>query len=87
MGLMRLMKLLTAEIEIDGNLRKGVVVDVSEDGRLLSAQMLSKLPCEPADTVYYGGRLVVCQGRLNSASMTAVATLTLSDSEVSAPRG
>ena len=76
MGLMRLMKLLTAEIEIDGNLRKGVVVDVSEDGRLLSTQMLSELPCEPANTVYFGGRLVVCQGRLNSASMTAVAMLT-----------
>ena len=81
------MKLLAAEIEIDGNLRKGVVVDVSEDGAIRSAVSLSDLPCEPANTVYYGGRLVVCQGRLNSASMTAVAMLTLSDSVVSAPCG
>ena len=81
------MKLLAAEIEIDGNLRKGVVVNVSKDGVIRSAVSLSDLPCEPANTVYYGGRLVVCQGRLNSASMTAVAMLTLSDSEVSAPCG
>ena len=56
------MRLLVAEIEIDGNLSKGVVVDVSEDGRLLSAVSLSELPCEPANTVYYGGRLVVKDG-------------------------
>ena len=56
------MRLLVAEIEIDGNLSKGVVVDVSEDGRLLSTVSLSELPCEPANTVYYGGRLVVKDG-------------------------
>ena len=62
MGLMRLMKFLTAEIEIDGNLRKGVVVDVSEDGAIRSAVSLSDLPCEPANTVYFGGRLRVVNG-------------------------
>ena len=50
------MKILCAEIEIDGNLKKGVVVDVSEDGTVLGTQMLSELPCEPANTVYFGGR-------------------------------
>lgn len=77
-----IMKILCAEIEIDGNFRSGVVVDVSKDGRILSAVPLSELPCEPANTIYYGGRLVAVHGRLNSASMTAVAMLTLSDSEV-----
>lgn len=72
---------------IDGNLEKGVVVNVSEDGELLSWERLSEVRCEPANTVYFGGRLVVEDGRLNSASMTAVAMLTLSDSDVSASAG
>ena len=79
------MRILCAEIEIDGNLLQGVVVDVSKDGRIVRAVTLKDLPHEPANTVYYGGRLIVNQGRLNSASMTAVAMLTLSDSDVSAP--
>ena len=58
------MLLLVAEIEIDGNLKKGVVVDVSEDGTVLGTQMLSELPCEPANTVYFGGRAKIENGVL-----------------------
>lgn len=55
------MKLLAAEIVIDGNPMRGVVVDISEDGRLLSLTPLSNLPCEPAGTRYVE-RLVVKDG-------------------------
>lgn len=57
------MKFLCAEIQIDGDIRKGVVVDVLEDGTVLGMQMLSELPCEPANTVYFGGRAEIENGK------------------------
>ena len=80
------MRYLAAEIIIDGNLMKGVVVDVSPEGKLLSVTPLADLPCEPANTRYVD-HLEASHGLLNSASTTAVATLTFSDSDVSASAG
>jgi len=55
------MKLLCAEIEIDGNLEREVVVDVEKDGRVTSCVPLSSLPCEPANTRYIP-RLIIKDG-------------------------
>ena len=55
------MKLLAAQIEIDGNLQREVVVDVTPDGRVLNVTPLSSLPCEPANTRYVS-RLVIKNG-------------------------
>ena len=60
------MKILCAEIEIDGNLMKGVVVDVSEDGAVRSVIPLSTLPCEPANTVYFGGKARIVEMTLQT---------------------
>lgn len=46
------MKLLCAEIIIDGNLQREAVVDIASDGRVLNITPLASLPCEPANTRY-----------------------------------
>jgi len=55
------MKLLCAEIIIDGNLQREVVVDIASDGRVLNVTPLASLPCEPANTRYIE-RLTVKDG-------------------------
>ena len=59
------MLLLAAEILIDGNLMKGVVVDVSPDGMVQSVTPLASLPCEPANTTYVA-HLIVKRNQLLS---------------------
>ena len=58
------MKLLAAQIELDGNLLREVVVDIASDGRVRSLTPLASLPCEPANTRYVP-RLTVKNGFVN----------------------
>lgn len=69
------MRILSAEILIDGSLHRGVVIDFASDGRLLSFTPLSALPCEPANTVYVGDRLEARCGSLTPDSLAALGTL------------
>lgn len=46
------MRYLAARITIDGNLQKGVVVDVSDSDEVLSLTPLAAFPHEPANTRY-----------------------------------
>ncbi|MBR3647872.1 MAG: hypothetical protein IKN59_05745 [Paludibacteraceae bacterium] len=59
------MKFLAAELEIDGNLQREVVVDVSPDGMVQSVTPLASLPCEPANTTYVA-HLIVKRNQLLS---------------------
>ncbi len=60
------MRFLSPQIEIDGELRKELVIDVKKDGRVRVVGSLSELPCEPANTRYVQEKIVVMQSQLIS---------------------
>lgn len=60
------MLILSPQIEIDGELRKELVIDVKKDGRVRVVGSLSELPCEPANTRYVQEKIVVMQSQLIS---------------------
>lgn len=60
------MLFLSPQIEIDGELRRELIIDVKKDGRVRVVGSLSELPCEPANTRYVQDKIVVMQGQLIS---------------------
>lgn len=60
------MLIISPQIEIDGELRKELIIDVRKDGHVRVVGSLSELPCEPANTRYVPDKIVVMQGQLIS---------------------
>lgn len=58
------MLFISPQTEIDGELRKELIIDVRKDGRVRVVGSLTELPCEPANTRYVPDRIVVMQGQL-----------------------
>lgn len=69
------MRVLIAEILVDGNLLTGVVVDIYPGGAVSIVGTMDELPYETANTVYFGGRLQVDGGYLHPDDYALLATM------------
>lgn len=58
------MLFISPQIEVDGELRKELIIDVHKDGSVRVIGTLSELPCEPANTRYVQDTIIVMQHQL-----------------------